>query len=264
MSQPFKIIPPIRLRDFDPAFDGGLDKDKTRRKTLKLCEQTGELQNLLYANRTHALLLIFQGMDTSGKDCAGARALQFVPPAGVETANFKAPSPAELSHDFLWRIHKAAPRYGNIGVFNRSHYEDVLAVRALKLQPREIWLRRYEQINAFEKILAANNTVILKFFLHISKGEQARRLQARLNDPTNTWKLEMNDFKLRRYWGDYQRAIEDCLNRCSTPYAPWHIVPADHRWYRDFVIAQSVVKALEKLKLMWPKTRMDVSRICIK
>jgi PPK2 family polyphosphate:nucleotide phosphotransferase len=264
MTQPLKITPPVRLRDFNPAFHDGLDKDKTRKKTLKLCEHIGELQHLLYANRNHALLLVFQGMDTSGKDGAGAHALQGVTPAGVETSNFKTPSSEELAHDFLWRIHKAVPRYGNIGVFNRSHYEDVLVVRVLKLQPKEIWLRRYEQINAFEKNLAGNNVVILKFFLHLSKAEQARRLEARMDDPAKNWKLELNDLKMRRYWSDYQKAYEDAINRCSTPYAPWHIVPANHKWYRDYVIAQTIAKTLEKLKMMWPKPKMDLSKIRIK
>src|SRR5579859_6790406 len=263
MTQPFKITPPVRLRDFNPAFHDGLDKDKTRKKTLKLCEQIGDLQHLLYANRSRSLLLVFQGMDTSGKDGAGAHLLQFVTPAGVETNNFKGPSSEDLAHDFLWRIHKAAPRFGNIGVFNRSHYEDVLVVRVLRLQPKEVWLRRYEQINAFEKMLAANNTIILKFFLHISKAEQARRLEARMDDPAKNWKLELNDLKMRRYWSDYQKAYEDAINRCSTPYAPWHIVPADHKWYRDYVVARTVANALEKLKMKWPKPKLDLSKIKI-
>lgn len=264
MTQPFKINAPIRLRNLNPAFHDGLEKEKTRKKTLKLCEHIGELQHLLYANHSHSVILLFQGMDTSGKDGAGAHVLQSVNPAGVETTNFKGPSSEELAHDYLWRIHKAVPRYGNIGVFNRSQYEDVLVVRVMKLQPKEVWMRRYEQINAFEKILTANNVILLKFFLHISKAEQARRLESRLEDPTKNWKLEMNDLKMRGYWNDYQRAYEDCINRCSTPYAPWHVVPADHKWYRDFVIAQTVVKALEKLKMMWPKPKVDLAKIRIK
>jgi PPK2 family polyphosphate:nucleotide phosphotransferase len=264
MSQPFKVVSKIRLRQFNPSYHEGLDKDKTREKTDKLCRRIGELQHLLYANQTHSLLLVFQGMDTSGKDGAGRDVLRYVTPAGVETSNFKAPSAEELAHDYLWRIHKAVPRLGNIGVFNRSHYEDVLAVRVLKLQPRHIWFPRYEQINAFEKYLTQNNVIILKFFLHISKDEQARRLESRLDDPAKNWKLEMNDLKTRALWNDYQEAFADAINRCSTEYAPWHIVPANHKWYRDYVIARAVARALEKLRMKWPKPKLDLSKIKIK
>ena len=264
MSQPFKITSKIRLRDFNPDYHEGLDKDKTRPKTEKLCQRIGELQHLLYANHKHALILVFQGMDTSGKDGAGKSVLQYVVPAGVETNNFKSPSSEELAHDFLWRIHKAAPRYGNIGVFNRSHYEDVLAVRVLKLKPKEIWSARYEQINAFEKILCENNVIVLKFFLHISKDEQARRLNARLEDPAKNWKFEMNDLKMRGYWRELQEAFEDAINHCSSAYAPWHVVPANHKWYRDYAIAGAVASALEKLKMRWPKPKEDLSKIKIK
>src|SRR5262245_10839747 len=175
MSQPVKVTPPIRLRDFKPDYHEGLDKDKTRDKTLRLCERIGELQALLNANCKQAVLIVLQGMDTSGKDGTTKHVLQCVNPAGVEVANFKSPSHEELAHDFLWRVHKVIPRFGNIGVFNRSHYEDVLIVRVLKLQPDSVWRARYDQINAFEKHLTANGVVILKFFLHISRAEQAER-----------------------------------------------------------------------------------------
>jgi PPK2 family polyphosphate:nucleotide phosphotransferase len=263
MSQPFKITSHVKLRKFNPNYHAGLDKDATREKITKLCLRIGELQQLLYANQSHSLILLFQGMDTSGKDGAGRHVLQFVNPAGVETNNFKSPSSEELAHDYLWRIHKATPRYGNIGVFNRSQYEDVLVVRVLKLQPKEVWSARYEQINAFEKILTSNNTILLKFYLHISKDEQAKRLEARIDDPTKNWKLELNDLKMRGFWNDYEKAYEDVLNQCSTSYAPWHIVPANHKWYRDYVIAQTVVDTLEKLKLKWPKPKQDFSKLKI-
>ncbi|MDB6065032.1 MAG: hypothetical protein JWR26_1240 [Pedosphaera sp.] len=264
MAQLSKITSRIRLRDYDPGHDGGLDKEKTREKTTALCEQIGELQQLLYANRKHSLVLLFQGMDTSGKDGAGKRVLEFVTPAGVETANFKTPSSEELAHDFLWRVHKAAPRYGNIGVFNRSHYEDVLVVRVLNLVPKAVWGARYEQINDFEKILADNNIILLKFFLHISKKEQANRLRARLENPAKNWKFELNDLKMRSHWKDFEKAYEDAINRCSTSYAPWHIVEADHKWYRDYIIAQTVVETLKKLKMKWPKPKEDLSLIRIR
>jgi PPK2 family polyphosphate:nucleotide phosphotransferase len=264
MPQPFKITSPIKLRDFNPGFHDGLDKEKTREKTTRLCQRVGELQHFLYANQSHSVIVVLQGMDTAGKDGAEKRLLEFVTPAGVETNNFKVPTHEDLAHDFLWRIHKATPRYGNIGVFNRSHYEDVLVVRVLKLQPKEIWSARYKQINAFEKILTQNNTILLKFFLHISKEEQAKRLNARIADPTKNWKLEPNDLKMRAYWRDYQAAYEDAINHCSPPDAPWHIVPADHKWYRDYVIAETMVQALEKLKMKWPKAKEDLSKIKIK
>jgi len=263
MSQPIKILSPIRLKDFNPDSHEGLDKDETREKSLKLCQRIGELQELLHANSNRALLIVLQGMDTSGKDGAARRVLEFVNPAGVETANFKSPSSEELAHDYLWRIHKAVPRYGNIGVFNRSHYEDVLIVRVMKLQPAPVWRRRYEQINAFEKHLVANNVVVLKFFLHVSREEQARRLKARIQDSRKNWKFELADLKMRAQWGQFQKAYEDAISKCATHYAPWFIVPADRKWYRDYVIAKTVVKALEEMNLKWPRPREDLSKIQI-
>lgn len=261
MKQPIKVSAPIRLKDFDPDYHDGLEKESTRAKTIQLCQRIGDLQELLYANANHSLLLILQGMDTSGKDGTARRVLEFVTPAGVETANFKSPSREELAHDFLWRIHKVVPRFGHIGVFNRSHYEDVLVVRVLKLAPKSIWCARYEQINAFEKHLAANNVVILKFFLHISKEEQAERLRARLLDPRKHWKFHADDLKMRALWPKFMKAYEDAINSCNTPHAPWHIIPANRKWYRDYVVARTVVKALEDLKLKWPKPQEDLSKI---
>jgi PPK2 family polyphosphate:nucleotide phosphotransferase len=263
MKQPVKATPPVRLKDFDPGFLDGLEKDETKKRTEKLCLRIGELQELLYANSSHSLLVLFQGMDCSGKDGVGKKVLEFVTPAGVETTSFKSPSREELAHDFLWRIHKAVPRYGNIGVFNRSHYEDVLIVRVLNLQPERVWKQRYEQINAFEKHLAENKVVLLKFFLHISKEEQAERLQARLDDKRKHWKFEKADLEMRTKWAQFQKAYEDVLNRCSTSHSPWHIVPADHKWYRDYVVARVMVEAIERLKLKWPKEREDLSKVRI-
>src|SRR5262249_45495566 len=157
-----------------------------------------------------------------------------VNPAGVETANFKAPSTEERAHDFLWRVHKQVPRFGNIGVFNRSHYEEVLIVRVLKLKPKEIWSKHFDQINAFERQLTENGVILLKFFLHVSKEEQAERFRARLKDPTKNWKFSKDDLEMRKHWHKFQAAYEDAINRCSTDFAPWHVVPADHKWYRDY------------------------------
>ena len=263
MKQSLKVTPPIRLKDFNPACTHGLEKEAAREKTIKLCQRIGELQELLFANARHAVVILLQGMDTSGKDGAAKRLLEFVNPAGVETANFKTPSAEELAHDYLWRIHQRVPRCGNIGVFNRSHYESVLIERVLKLQPERVWRARYDQINAFEKHLQENRVVLLKFFLHISKAEQAERLQARLDDPHKNWKFSLGDLAMRKKWSQFQRAYEDALNCCSTSWAPWHIVPADRKWVRDHVIATTVVDAMEKLKLKWPEPTEDLSQIKI-
>jgi len=257
MSQPIKVLSPIRLKDFNPDFHEGLDKDQTRDKSLRLCERIGELQEFLHADARYALLIVLQGMDTSGKDGAIKHVLQSVNPAGVETANFKVPSAEELAHDFLWRVHQVVPRYGAIGVFNRSHYEDVLIVRVLKLQPAHVWRARYDQINAFEKHLTANGVVILKFFLHISRAEQAERLKARIADPRKNWKFQPGDLKMRAHWPKFMKAYEDAINYCSTHYAPWHVIPADRKWYRDYIVAKTVVKALDAMKLKWPSPEIS-------
>jgi PPK2 family polyphosphate:nucleotide phosphotransferase len=263
MKQPIKVTPPIRLKHFKPDFHADLEKESAREETTRLCLRIAELQELLHANASHSLIILLQGMDTSGKDGAAKRVLEFVNPTGVETANFKAPSTEELAHDFLWRIHKAVPRYGNIGLFNRSHYEDVLIVRVLKLLPEKIWRPRYDQINALEKYLAANRVILLKFFLHISKEEQAERLKERRDNPKKNWKFEPGDLAMRAKWNDFQQAYEDVLNHCSTPWSPWHIIPAERKWYRDYFIARTVVDTLEKLKLKWPKPKEDLSKIKI-
>jgi len=263
MKQPLKVRPPIRLRNFNPDYCHKMDKDETREKTAKLCQRLAELQDLLYANANRAVLILLQGLDTSGKDGATKKLLEFVNPLEIEVANFKAPSTLELAHDFLWRVHAAVPRYGHIGVFNRSHYEDVLVVRVMKLQPERVWRARYEQINAFEKHLAENRVILLKFFLHISKEEQAERLKERIQDKRKNWKFDAGDLEMRARWAHFQRAYEDALNCCSTSWAPWHIVPADRKWYRDYVLASTVVDALEKLKLKWPRPRTDLSKIKI-
>ena len=263
MSQPIKILSPIRLKDFNPDFHEGLDKDETREKSVKLCQRIGELQQLLHADANRALLVVLQGMDTSGKDGATSHVLQNVNPAGVEAANFKAPSAEELAHDFLWRVHNVVPRYGSIGVFNRSHYEDVLIVRVMKLQSASVWRARYDQINAFEKHLVANRIVLLKFFLHISRQEQAERLKARIEDPRKNWKFQPEDLKMRAHWPKFMKAYEDAINFCSTHYAPWHIIPANRKWYRDYLIAKTIVKALEDLKLQWPKPHENLAKFRI-
>ena len=263
-DQPVIVRGKVRLKDFDPHYDGGLDKDATKEKTKAFGERIGELQQLLYANSSHAALLIFQGMDARGKDGSVRSVLQDVNVSGVETANFKVPSDEERAHDFLWRVHKVVPRYGNIGVFNRSQYEAVLVERVQKIVPKDVWSKRYEQIVNFEKMLCANRVLVLKFYLHISKKEQAERFEERLQNPKKYWKFSQADLKSRQKWSDYIDAYEDMLNKTSHDDAPWHIIPADRNWYRDYVITKTVVRALEGLKMTWPKPKEDFSKIRVK
>jgi PPK2 family polyphosphate:nucleotide phosphotransferase len=203
-------------------------------------------------------------MDASGKDGAVRTVLQYVNPAGVETANFKVPSDEERAHDYLWRVHQAVPRRGNIGVFNRSHYEAVLAERVLGIVPRKVWRQRYGQIVDFERMLAENQVLVLKFYLHISRGEQAARFRERLANPEKNWKFSHADLTTRQHWADYIDAYEDMLNATSHPAARWHLVPADRNWYRDHVVAETVVRALRELKMTWPRSAEDLSKIRFK
>jgi PPK2 family polyphosphate:nucleotide phosphotransferase len=262
-NQPIVITGKIRLKDFNPDDHAGVEKEKAKDKTAKFGAKIGEMQQLLYANSSHAVLLIFQGLDASGKDGAIRGLLHHVNPAGVETANFKVPSAEERAHDYLWRVHKVVPRYGNIGVFNRSHYEAVLVERVLKIVPKRVWSSRYDQIVAFEEMLAENRVVLLKFYLHISKEEQAVRLRERLADPRKNWKFSQADLHTREHWDEYMVAYEDMLNATSHAAARWHLVPADRNWYRDYVISRTVLRAMENLKMKWPKPREDLSKIRI-
>lgn len=263
-TQPLVVKGRVKLKRFDPHYAGGRDKDETKKETEKLGERIDHLQRLLYANSNHALVLLFQGLDASGKDGSVRSVLRYVNPAGVETANFKVPSTEENAHHFLWRVDKALPRYGNIGVFNRSHYEAVLVERVLGIVPKSIWSKRYRQIVEWEKILTENRILLLKFFLHISRDEQAERFRERLEDPKKNWKFSSTDLEVREKWDDYMVAYEDMLNATSHPAARWRIVPADRNWYRDHVIAETVVTALESLEMKWPKPKEDLSKIKIK
>lgn len=262
-DQPVVIRGKVRLKDFDPDFHRGWDKEETKAKTADLVKRIAELQELLYASCNCSVLLLFQGLDASGKDGSVKCVLQEVNPAGVETANFKVPSTEERAHDYLWRVHKAVPRHGNIGVFNRSHYEAVLVERILGLASKEVCKRRCAEIVDFERMLVANGVLILKFFLHISKEEQAERFRERLSNPHKNWKFSESDLETRKHWSEYMQAYEDMLNKTSHPDARWHIVPADRNWYRNYVIARAVVTALESLKLKWPKPKEDLSKIKI-
>jgi PPK2 family polyphosphate:nucleotide phosphotransferase len=254
----------VSLDDHDPSDTGPYRSAEEAKDTLQAhINELIKLQNLLYAENRRSLLIILQGMDTSGKDGTIRHVLSGLSPLGVQVHAFKAPSPEELAHDFLWRIHKVTPPRGIIGIFNRSQYEDVLVVRVHGLVKPKIWKDRYKQINHFERMLAKNDTIILKFFLHISKDEQKKRLQDRLSDPTRYWKFSLQDIEERKFWPDYQRAYEDVLNKCSTKHAPWYIVPANHKWYRNLVVAGTIVKSLRDMKMEYPAPTVDLTKVSI-
>jgi PPK2 family polyphosphate:nucleotide phosphotransferase len=254
-----------KLSDIDPDDTLGLKNDEKSQKMLqKLIARLDELQYLLYASKKYSLLIVLQGIDGAGKDGTIRHVMSGVNPQGCRVTSFKAPSAEEAAHDFLWRIHNAIPDRGEIGIFNRSHYEDVLVVRVHKLVPESIWSRRYKEINRFERILAENNVKILKFYLHISKEEQKKRFQQRLEDRTKWWKLSPTDFQERRYWNDYMDAYEDVLRYCSTPWAPWYIIPANKNWFRNLAVSHIIVKTLEDLNMKFPKPSFNVSRFTLK
>ena len=227
----------------------------------RLREELGRLQELFYADARHGLLVILQGMDTSGKDGAIRHVFQGVNPQGVRVSSFKQPTPEELAHDFLWRVHRDAPAKGEIVIFNRSHYEDVLVARVHHLVPHKVWAKRFDAINAFEHELADEGNTVLKFYLHISREEQARRLVDRIQDPTKRWKLNAADFHERRYWADYLKAYEDALKRTNTAWAPWYLLPADHKWLRNIAISSILVEQLRGMKLHYPEPKVPVDSL---
>ena len=241
----------INLSDFDTAANAGLTKKVAEKKTAELIEELIELQELLYAVRSHSVLVILQGRDTSGKDGTIRHVAGPLDSQSCTVSSFKVPTEEELAHDFLWRVHSHTPPAGEIKIFNRSHYEDVLVVRVHKLVQAKVWRTRYEHINAFERLLAGSATIILKFYLHISKDEQEERLLQREQDPIKSWKLSVTDWKEREYWDDYTAAYEDVLKRCSNKHAPWFIVPADKKWFRNLAVAETLRDALMPFKEGW-------------
>lgn len=253
----------VDVLDYSPDYHGTLDKKQAEMLTKKLHERLVVLQEMLFAEQKQAVLIVLQAMDTGGKDGAIRKVFSGINPQGFKIASFKAPTPHELGHDFLWRIHQQVPPKGYIGIFNRSHYEDVLVVRVNQLIPEATWRKRYEQINQFEKLLADNGTHILKFFLHISKEEQKERLQERLDDPAKHWKFSIGDLPVRQQWHEYMRAYSDAITQCNTPYAPWHIVPANKKWYRNYIITQTIVDKLESLNLAYPPEEPGLETVVI-
>lgn len=250
----------VKLADFDPRADAGLKRAEAEKKTAQFIEELIELQELLYAVRSQSLLVILQGRDTSGKDGTIHHVVGPLNSQSCTVASFKVPTEEELAHDFLWRIHAQTPPAGDIRIFNRSHYEDVLVVRVHELTPKKVWSQRYEQINAFEQLLADSDTIILKFFLNISKDEQEQRLLKREQDPIKSWKLSVTDWKEREHWDAYTAAYEDALTRCSTKHAPWFIVPADRKWFRNLAVAETLRDALMPFKESWLEKVAEVGR----
>ena len=236
---------------------GCRDKETAQEQLADTLAELPKLQYRLFAENRRAVLVVLQAMDAAGKDGVVRHVMSGLNPQACRVTSFKVPSALERQHDFLWRIHQAVPPAGEIGVFNRSHYEDVLVARVRKLVPPAVWKARFQMINDFERYLTENGVTVVKFFLHISRAEQAQRLDARLADPARNWKFTPVDIEERRLWDDYQAAYEDVLSRCSTPWAPWHVVPADHKWYRNWAVAEVLRQAMRKMDLQFPPPRHD-------
>lgn len=252
----------VRLGEHDP--DETLDHEKGEATDTALRESMArldELQYLLYAEHRHALLVVLQGVDASGKDGTIRHVMAGLNPQGSRVTAFKAPSAAERDHDFLWRVHQVVPGLGDIAIFNRSHYEDVLVARVRALVPKEVWSARYDEINQFEDLLGRQGVRVVKFFLHISKDEQERRFEERLHDPTKQWKISAADFEDRAFWDQYSEAYQEALGRTSTHAAPWFIIPANRKWFRNLAVSRILVEALERLDMKFPKPTFDASRV---
>jgi PPK2 family polyphosphate:nucleotide phosphotransferase len=256
IDSPYLVKPgkKFKLDKIDPGDTGHFkDKREAAAAVKKNLEQLDELQEVLYAQAKYAVLIVLQAMDAGGKDGTIEHIFSGVNPQGCQVTSFKAPSHLELAHDYLWRYHQAAPTKGMIGIFNRSHYESVLVERVKEIVPKEVWSKRYDHLNEFERVLADENTVIMKFYLHISRDEQRKRLQARLEDPHKNWKFNPGDLEERKRWDDYMAAFDDALERCSTPRAPWYAIPANKKWFRNLAISDVIVRTMRELDLGFPK-----------
>ena len=265
-SKRFRVKPgsKVNLKKFDPAVTPGFKtREEADEMTARNIAKMDTLQSLFYADNRFGLLIVLQSMDGGGKDGTIRHVMSGLNPQGAEVTSFKVPSAEEMDHDYLWRVHHSIPARGDFGIFNRSHYEDVLVTRVHKLVSKDIWQARYEQINVFEKYLADNNIITLKFFLHISNDEQKRRFQQRIDDPKRNWKISNADFSERKLWDDYQDAYGDALEKCSTAHAPWYIIPANNKWFRNLAISQIILEKLESLDLSYPKPLEDLSKIVL-
>lgn len=249
--------PSLADRDAKPP-SGLLKKDELKDALERECEKLGDLQKVLYADGRYALLVVLQGRDASGKDGTIRNVFDACNPQGCQVTSFKSPTSNEIAHDYLWRVHNAVPRKGMIGIFNRSHYEDVVAVRVRELTPRTVWQKRYRQINEFERHLTENGVVVLKFFLHMSHDEQREQLLERLTDPTKNWKFNAGDLEDRARWKEYTRAYQDALRKCSTRWAPWYVVPSDHKTTRNYLVTRVITQSLSKLDLRYPRAPREV------
>jgi PPK2 family polyphosphate:nucleotide phosphotransferase len=264
LSDKFRVAPGKRI-DLD-AVDAGwkperVERNEAETRVAELTERLADLQHLMYAQDAHSLLIVLQGRDAAGKDGTTRKVFGPMNPQGCRVTSFKVPTAEELGHDFLWRCHKVTPRRGEVAIFNRSHYEDVLVVRVHGLVPKPVWSERYEHINDFERLLADSGTTILKFYLHIDRGEQLERFRKRIDNPKKNWKISDADYSERPYWDAYTAAFEDALRKCSTQHAPWFVIPANHKWARDLAIAEITVEALEKLEMSYPKPSVDMAEI---
>lgn len=252
----------MRLKAIDPSFTGGHESHEAAKEEIAAYqEKLRALQDQLFSEHRRSVLICLQGMDTGGKDGTIRHVLAAMNPQGCRVQPFREPSAEEAAHDFLWRVHRAAPARGEVVIFNRSHYEDVLIVRVHNLVPKHVWKRRYDLINDFEKLLVEHDSIVLKFYLHISKEEQLRRFRDRLDDPAKQWKISEADYKEREFWGDYRAAYEEALTRCSTEHAPWFVIPANHKWFRNLAVARIAVEHLEALKMKYPEPTVNLRRI---
>lgn len=242
----------VDLSKLDPSDGHGWKKGRAQSETAKQLARLSDLQDRLWAEAKRSVLIVLQGIDAAGKDGTIQKVMDAFNPQGCVVAAFKVPTPEELAHDYLWRVHKVVPGKGVIGIFNRSHYEDVLVVRVHKLVPRSVWSKRYAEINEFERLLTDNGTTIVKFFLHIDKEEQRKRFQSRFDDPTKRWKFSMADLEERKFWDDYQAAFQDALSKTSTPNAPWYVIPANHNWARDLAVSSILAETIAELKPAYP------------
>ena len=251
-----KLVKPgssVKLKDINPSKTDGLEKPVAEERLAKLGEKLRDLQELHFAAGENPLLIVLQGCDTSGKDGTIRNIMKFMNPQSTRVASFKQPTPIEAAHDFLWRIHQQTPGKGETVIFNRSHYEDVIVVRVHNYVEKGVWKKRYETINEFEESLVESGTIVLKFFLYISKDEQKERLLARQQDPRKAWKLSVGDWKERELWDDYIEAYEDALTKCSTKDAPWFIIPANEKWFRDLAVVETIYEALKPFEDKWKK-----------
>ena len=251
----------VRLDKIDPSNTHGKQKAAAEAQLTKNLDRLSILQYRLYAESRRSLLIVLQGIDAGGKDGTIRHVMSGFNPQGANVTSFKVPAGDEKLHDYMWRVHKAVPKFGDIGIFNRSHYEDVLVVRVHNLVPPAVWKKRYDQINNFEQMLADNGVNIVKFFLYIDRDEQKRRFEARLEDAAKNWKFSPSDVEERKFWDNYTRAFEEAIERCSKANAPWYIIPANRKWFRNLAVSEILVHTLEEMKLKYPKPPWDMPKI---